>query len=143
MCRTVVFWFYALLLLSAPIAATKCPYIRYQVEGRVLPPAGVDPTQLRLLLFIEDSTRPSDYPPEEGQADYVQPERNGYFRVNSYYTTTSRYGCSRVAKSGSLIIVGYRQAQSMRKKVLFQNRQRIKKTLEAELDIGDIQLPSF
>ena len=123
-----------------PALATKCPFALYEVEGQIQLPEGEDPAEVRVLLFLEGTTRPSDYPPEEGEADWVSPDSNGRFTISSYLSTASDHGCKRIEDRGSLIITGQRGIQSRRVEVVFPDRRLLRKELSGTADVGLVKL---
>lgn len=134
------------LVLPAERAAAKCSFIKYAVTGRISAPGGIPRGTVRIYLFLEDASRTSDYPPATGERDYSEMNGDGLFSVVSWYHTakpsqsSSHDDCSRVARTGSLIVIAD-GLQAKRVEVSFkESRSAIKQAGQVSLDIGEVRL---
>ena len=140
----VAFW--TLYLLSVGAALAKCPFANYRVEGKLLLPPGVQPQELRVYLFLEGTTRTTEYPRAIDGADFTVPTASGSFHADSWLSTitdSSRLKgekCDRVETGGDLFIVG-RGIYAHRTKVKFEKSARdIRRTLRASSKLTPISL---
>lgn len=124
----------ALLLGSATSEATKCPYARYVVEGRLVAPSSIEPGGVRIYLFLEGAQLTSDYPPGPDEREYVVPDPEGFFKVEARLNTEESGRCKHFVESGQLFVIGD-EHRAFRKGVTFPNAKRsIREALEVKAE---------
>ena len=131
------------LVLSGP-ALAKCPFVRYEVQGMLILPS--EAGLVKVYLFLDQTTRPSDYPAEPGQNDYSVPDSGGSFRTVAWLNTSSGFSrltgdkCGRIELGGDIFITGDR-LQGRRLRVFFgRSKRQIRRELRAAVTLGDIQV---
>ena len=131
-------------LLGLPqLASAKCAFAKYQVEGFIKTPQGVDPETVRIYLFLEGMSHTSDYPPDSDRADYATADPAGRFAVEAWLNTFSGRSfltgdrCRRIAESADLVMIGP-GIRAQRVEIRF--RQNGARKLGARLEVPEIVL---
>lgn len=134
------------LLLLPGVIHGKCAFAKYQIEGTLILPQGVEPTEIRIYFFLQGMTRTSEYPPSIAEREYSVPDASGYFRVEAWMNTFSGYSrlsgdrCRRVVRSGDLFIVGH-GIRAARVEVSFdQPKSQIRRQLGSQTRVRKISL---
>ena len=113
--------FLILAAFASSTSATKCGFLRYQVDGTILLPTGVTSESIHIVLLLDGSPYASAYPPQEGEQDFSVPRGDGTFSVVSHYDTTGERGCGRVATRGDLLVLG-EGIRTCRQRLHFEKR---------------------
>jgi hypothetical protein len=135
----------ACLLASAIPSQAKCPFVHYSVEGRVSIPPGADREKIKIYLFLNGSTQPSDYPPEPGLPDFAVLKEDGTFQADAWLNTSALAGnrCDRVETMADIFLTGD-NVQGRRVTIKFlQPRKVIRKDLRAFARSPNIQLETL
>jgi len=130
--------FLSLALASAGLSGTKCPFIQYTVEGKLVIPQGFDYREVMVFLFLNGAIYTSDYPPNPGEPDYFNPREDGTYTAVAWHNTLSEESiqcemCDRIPRAASIVIIG-EGLYSQRIEVSFESSRRaIRRNLSASV----------
>jgi len=136
----------SLALFTVSYGEAKCPFVRYEVKGNLILPEGIDPDHVAVYLFLEGTTRTTQYPVSKLNPDRGSPSENGSFEVVVWLSTASikdanaNHQCNRVEVNADLLVVGH-DIRAVRRAITFpQSRKEIRKELQAVAEIEAIEI---
>lgn len=139
--RPMITFVLSTLLLGgcSAVWATKCPFFEYEIHGVLEIPHGIDPSTIRVAVFVDDFEQSGHYPPE-GNEDFAVPDRLGSFSRTLHLSTAGARGCGRILEEVVVVITG-EGLESRR--VAFHprlSRGEIKKQSGAKIQLPEIRL---